>query len=91
MSFKLILHREVVKEVQRLPEPIHSRIIQALKDMEVAPLEPGVRPLEGTSSFYRRRVGDYRIIFQVDFKQNSRRIRSTYSPFELYEPTHNFN
>ncbi|EQD57027.1 plasmid stabilization system [mine drainage metagenome] len=70
MPFKLILHRKVVKEIKRLPEPIHSRVIEALKELAENPFASDVKPLEGAVSVYRRRVGDYRIIFHVDFKQN---------------------
>ena len=70
MPFKLILHRKVIKEIRKLPEPIHSRVIEALKEMETDPFRYDVKPLQGAVSIYRRRVGDYRIVFHVDFKQN---------------------
>jgi mRNA-degrading endonuclease RelE of RelBE toxin-antitoxin system len=61
-----------------------ARIARALRDMSDDPLSGDIVKLKGTEAF-RRRVGDYRILFAVDFLQRAvavldilRRTTTTY-------------
>ena len=43
-----------------------SRIDAAILGLAVAPHPPGSKKLQGTGDFYRIRIGDYRVVYQVE-------------------------
>ena len=59
-----VLAPHAAKYLQRLNEPDKSRIITALKKLELEPPQGDIKSLAGKDG-YRLRVGDYRILFDV--------------------------
>lgn len=68
MTYRVVLSSRAMKQGDRLSREIKSRIIRALKRLAKNPYPPGVQKLEG-SSYYRLRVGDYRVIYEVQRQQ----------------------
>ncbi len=70
MSFTVLLHPKAAKSLKKLQTSIRSRILESLKELEQRP-EKGdqLKP----SQFWKLRVGDYRVIYEVD-QQTSRVI-----------------
>ncbi|MCH7575928.1 MAG: type II toxin-antitoxin system RelE/ParE family toxin [Candidatus Marinimicrobia bacterium] len=52
------------RQGDKLPQAIKRRIIKAVRRLATDPFPKGVRKL-ATSDYYRLRVGDYRIIYEV--------------------------
>lgn len=84
MSFSVHVGNRARKGLKGLPAADLRRILAAIDSMSADPLSGDVVKLKGTGSF-RRRVGDYRIIFAVDFGSNTvqvfdvlRRTTTTY-------------
>ncbi|MFI5020297.1 MAG: type II toxin-antitoxin system RelE/ParE family toxin [Alphaproteobacteria bacterium] len=66
MSFALHVARRAERSLRRIPSARRRQIMAALDAMQEDPLAGDVVKLRGTDAF-RRRVGDYRIIFTIDF------------------------
>lgn len=66
MPWSVDLRGRARKSLRRVPAPDRTRIAAALDEMRFDPLSGDVVKLKGTSAF-RRRVGNYRIIFEIDF------------------------
>jgi mRNA interferase RelE/StbE len=65
--YELGLERRASKTLQDIAEPARSRIIHALEEMTRDPFAGDIKALQGEwKGFYRRRVGDFRIIYSVD-------------------------
>lgn len=64
------IHKSALKELNSLPTFIRSKIMNACKSMANDPFEGDVKPLTGLSGVFRKRVGDYRIVFSVNFAEN---------------------
>lgn len=64
------INRKALKELNSLPSDIRSKILDICKSMSVDPFEGDVKPLAGITGVFRRRVGDYRIAFTVNFEEN---------------------
>lgn len=62
--------QSALKELNSLPDLIRSKILDACKSMTTDPFSGDVKPLTGLSGVFRRRVGDYRIAFSVNFAEN---------------------
>ena len=66
MSFTISLGNRAEKGLRRIPAADVRRIERALEAMRSDPLLGDVVKLKNTDVF-RRRVGDYRILFGIDF------------------------
>ena len=69
-SFKIIIHRKAAKELNGLTANMRNRIIEALREKEANPFAGDIKPVKGLRGMFRRRVGDYRIIFTINFEES---------------------
>jgi mRNA interferase RelE/StbE len=67
-------HRDLEKEIRRLPSQYIKRILEAIEDFSVDPRPRGSKKIKG-HDFWRVRVGVYRILYHID---DEKRIVSTY-------------
>ncbi len=65
MRYRVILPKSVQKELDRLPPAISDRILARLRGLEIDPRPPDVKKLKGRPA-WRIRVGDYRVIYQIN-------------------------
>jgi mRNA interferase RelE/StbE len=67
MSWAVTVSNRARRNLKRVPAADQQRIMTALDAMQSDPLAGDVVKLAGQDAF-RRRVGNYRIIFGIDFK-----------------------
>ncbi len=84
-SWKVLVADSAIKNLQRIPSGDQSRIMEAIDQMEVGPLFGDIIKLAGQKNSWRRRIGDYRLIFELGFTAKTvyiyeikRRTSSTY-------------
>jgi len=65
-SYEIRWKRSAERELRNLDSKQISRIIQKVETLATDPFPRGCRKLRGTEQTYRIRVGDYRVIYQVD-------------------------
>ncbi len=53
------------RALAKLPLPMRKRIQVAIDDLAENPFPPGIKKLQGEDG-YRIRVGDYRVIYEVE-------------------------
>jgi mRNA interferase RelE/StbE len=70
MSFNVIVHKHAVKAISRFSEDDQKRILAALHELKSDPFFGDVKPLKPLKGLFRRRIGEYRIIFSVNFEQS---------------------
>lgn len=54
------------RELQRLPGPVVARIVPRVERLASEPRPPGCRKLKGGDREWRIRVGDYRIVYEIN-------------------------
>lgn len=67
--YEVVLHREAVKALERLPEAYRRRVAEALDAMERDPFSAAsdICKLRGElEGLWRLRLGDVRVVFAVD-------------------------
>jgi mRNA interferase RelE/StbE len=64
--YQVTLAPSAVKALRQLPDDARRRIVRGIESLEADPRPPGVKKLTGTDDLYRIRVGDDRIIYQID-------------------------
>ncbi len=63
MPYSLKLHRDVEKQLQRMPSSDRERVVEAMRSLRNEPRPAGCVHLE--ESLYRVRVGDYRVVYAI--------------------------
>ncbi|RKZ31374.1 type II toxin-antitoxin system RelE/ParE family toxin [bacterium] len=65
-GYKITLASSAEKEIAALQDRIRSRIIKAIDSLKDEPRPRGTIKLKGKENLFRRRVGDYRVLYTVD-------------------------
>ena len=73
MTWAIELSAAAEKDLKRIPRDRQVRIERAIDEMEENPFAGDVKALQGREwkGRYRKRVGQYRIIFTVDHKTSA--------------------
>ena len=64
-TYKIEWRRSAIKELEKLPRPIISKIVSAVDNLSSNPYPEGVRKLVGSENSYRIRIGDYRVLYNI--------------------------
>ncbi|MFW9261714.1 type II toxin-antitoxin system RelE family toxin [Nostoc sp. CALU 546] len=66
MSYEVKFSRGAKKQFRKLPIDVQQRIQTKINDLAIEPRPNGVKKLQGDDNSYRVRVGDYRVVYEVD-------------------------
>lgn len=66
MPYELFVERHAEKDLKRLSPQLFSQIIAKIKELSANPHPKGCRKLSGSAKDWRLRVGDYRVLYEVD-------------------------
>lgn len=69
MTYRLALTATAVKERERLDDTVRERIDRAIRSLAETPRPSGVKKLAGSQRDWRIRVGDYRVLYEIDDQQ----------------------
>lgn len=64
-TYTVVVTETVRKLILRLPASIATRIENSLLQLEANPRPPGCKKFKGRNG-YRIRVGDYRVIYEIE-------------------------
>jgi mRNA interferase RelE/StbE len=67
LRFAVLLHPRAARSLRKLQASVKSRILDSMKELEQGPEKGDQLKL---SEFWRLRVGDYRVIYEVDRPTN---------------------
>ena len=65
-SYRVALVSSAEKELQHLPAQVASRIVPRLERLASVPRPAGCKKLKGGDKQWRIRVGDYRVVYEID-------------------------
>ena len=65
-SYNIDFKASVHKDFRRLPKSVVGRITKRIEKLKEEPFPHGVDKLESAERLYRTRVGDYRVVYEVD-------------------------
>lgn len=66
MTYQIQFSNGAAKQIKKLPADIKERIDKKILDLAIEPRPNGVKKLQGDDNSYRIRVGDYRIIYEIE-------------------------
>jgi len=85
MTFDIRFKPSVEKDLRSLPKTIVRRVVQKVEALADDPLPVQSRKLRGTEQLYRVRVGDYRVVYQVDSRRKLVTIHHVRHRSEVYK------
>ncbi|MCD6217591.1 type II toxin-antitoxin system RelE/ParE family toxin [bacterium] len=72
--YKVLIERAAERELKRLERTAFDRIIPAIKKLKANPRPRGCNKITGSKSDWRIRVGEYRVIYEIDEKASEVKI-----------------
>ena len=66
ISYSIEFSRTARKQLGKLPRGTGQRIADGIETLADNPLPPGVKKLTDKDDLYRIRIGDYRVIYQIN-------------------------
>lgn len=66
MSYSIEYDKGVQKELSRLPSKNIIQILSKIESLANDPYQSGIKKLKGYDFVYRARVGNYRILYEID-------------------------
>ena len=84
MSYQVLLERRALKELSRLPSDITRRANASIDGLAAQPRPPGAKKLQGSRDQWRIRVGDYRILYEINDRAREVRVFAAGHRREIY-------
>ena len=66
MSYKILIDDKVIKDLKKIDKTWQSRILHKIKTVLAEDPYRGKRLVGNLSPYWRLRVGDYRIIYEIE-------------------------
>jgi mRNA interferase RelE/StbE len=82
--YELLLAGQAERDLKKLSAEVFHRIIRGLRQLAQEPRPHGCRKLTGSQNDYRIRVGDYRILYEIDDEARQVRILKVGHRREVY-------
>ena len=82
--YRVFLERAAEKDLKSLSSKLHNRIIVALQTLAKNPRPSGCRKLTGADHDWRIRVGEYRIVYEIDDAAQIVRVNRVRHRREVY-------
>ncbi len=64
--YELFIEKRAEKGIRKLPKEVTIRIIPKIQELVENPLPVGCRKIVGSNSDYRIRIGDYRVVYELN-------------------------
>lgn len=72
--YEVLIERTAERDLKSLPTDIFKRIVSRIKALSENPGPPGCHKLAGSKNDWRIRVGDYRVVYDIDDPRKRVRI-----------------
>ncbi len=82
--YEVYLERRAERDLKRVSSDDFYRIISSIKALIQEPRPVGCRKITGSKSDWRIRVGDYRVIYEIDDEGRSVRVMRVRHRREVY-------
>lgn len=65
MEYDIIIKPSAEKQLDKLPKSVRIRIVDKLEELRHDPRPEGAVKLKGADDLWRIRIGDYRVIYEI--------------------------
>jgi len=64
-AYKVVAKKSVAKDARKLPSSVLQSIEVRIALLANDPFPPDVEPIQGYKNYYRIRIGNYRVIYEI--------------------------
>jgi mRNA interferase RelE/StbE len=82
--YRVFLERAAEKDLKSLSSKLHNQVIAALQRLAKNPRPTGCRKLTAADNDWRIRIGDYRIVYEIDDTAQVVRVNRVRHRREVY-------
>ena len=82
--YEVLIERTAERELKSLPTNLFDRIVTRIKALAVTPRPSGCHKLAGSKNAWRIRIGDYRVVYEIDDARQRVRIFRVRHRREVY-------
>jgi mRNA interferase RelE/StbE len=83
--YEVLLERRAERDLKKLSQAMFYRVIPQIKDLSENPKPSGCRKITGSKNDWRIRIGDYRIIYEIDEKEKAVKVMRIRHRREVYK------
>ena len=83
--YEVLLERRAERDLKKLSQETFYRIIPQIKGLSENPKPAGCRKITGSKNDWRIRIGDYRIIYEIDEKERTVKVMRIRHRREVYK------
>lgn len=65
MSYRIEVKKSAAKALKKIPKADRKRIVDKIDNLAISPPNPDTTKMKGSNPFHKVRVGDYRIIYEI--------------------------
>jgi mRNA interferase RelE/StbE len=84
LSYQVLIERRALKELATLPPNMAGRIGAAIDQLRTQPRPHNAKKLAGSRDQWRARVGDYRVLYEINDRAREVRIFAIGHRREIY-------
>ena len=84
MSYQVLIERRALKELGKLSSNVAGRVQTAIDQLGAQPRSHNAKKLAGSHDQWRVRVGDYRILYEINDRAREVRIFAIGHRREIY-------
>ena len=84
MLYELFIERRAEKDLKKVDASLFSLIVEKIKSLSENPHPAGSRKLSGSQNDWRIRIGDYRVLHEIDNKARTIKIMRVKHRREVY-------
>jgi mRNA interferase RelE/StbE len=82
--YEVYLERSAENDLKRLPTSTFNRIVHQIKTLAENPRPSGCRKITGSKNDWRIRIGDYRVLYEVNDRVKAVRVMRVRQCREAY-------
>jgi mRNA interferase RelE/StbE len=84
LSYQVLIERRALKELARLSPNMTGRVRAAIDQLSALPRPHNARKLTGSRDEWRIRIGDYRVLYEINDRAHEIRIFAIGHRREIY-------
>jgi len=69
MMFKISYSNQADKFLKKAEKITAKRLLEKIEKLQKEPIIHDTKAIEGSKNLFRVRVGDYRILYEIDYKE----------------------
>jgi len=65
LSYRIEIKKSAAKALKKIPKANRKRIVEKIDSLAESPPNPDTTKMKGNNPFHKERVGDYRIVYEI--------------------------